>query len=111
MSLPCTGSASNVSPPQQHKQQQHQPDRSQPAAAVKPFAEQLQDSMAELRRELDHAAPLDLHEQRDRGSILSELANLANRRVMPSTSPRVDEPEDQSEILSINGDPETMSLH
>lgn len=67
--------------------------------------------MAELRRELDHAAPLDLHEQRDRGSILSELANLANRRVMPSTSPRVDEPEDQSEILSINGDPETMSLH
>ncbi len=78
---------------------------------MKPFAEQLQDSMAELRRELDHAAPLDLHEQRDRGSILSELANLASRRGIASRSPRVDEPEDQSEILSINGDPETMSLH
>ncbi len=67
--------------------------------------------MADLRRELDHAAPLDLHEQRDRGSILSELANLANRRGILSSNPRVDEPEDQSEILSINGDPDTISLH
>ena len=105
--LPGTGSTQ----PQEPQQHQHQPGGHEQRPVVKPFAEQLQDSMAELRRELDHAAPLDLHEQRDRGSILSELANLANRRAMSSSSPRVDEPEDQSEILSINGDPETMSLH